>query len=116
VCPAMRPHTLGIVSMAVQPPGMPEAALLPQPGQVLDSWALSLPWASGRAFVVEVYGEAVQGEGKAPVEAVELHALFVLDQDGSRRAIDIYASAPTAGQLTAIRPALEHALESVELS
>ena len=106
---------LGVVSMAIQPPVEPEAALLPQPGQVLDSWALSLPWASGRAFVVEVYGEAVQGEGKAPVEAVEMHALFVLDQDGPRRAIDVYASAPTVDQLTALRPAFEHALESVEL-
>jgi hypothetical protein len=106
---------LGVVSMAIQPPVEPEAALLPQPGQVLDSWALSLAWASGRAFVVEVYGEAVQGEGKAPVETVEMHALFVLDQDGSRRAIDIYTSAPAANQLTAIRPAFEHALESVEL-
>lgn len=106
---------LGVMSVAVQPPVEPEAALLPQPGQVLDSWALSLSWASGRAFVVEVYGQAVQGEGKASVEAVEMHALFVLDRDGSRRAIDIYTSAPTADQLTALRPALEHALESVEL-
>jgi hypothetical protein len=106
---------LGVVAIAVQPPVEPEAALLPQPGQVLDSWALSLPWASGRAFVVEVYGEAVQGDGKAPVEAVEMHALFVLDQDGARRAIDICASAPTADRLNALRPAFEHALESVEL-
>jgi hypothetical protein len=92
-----------------------EAALLPQPAQVLETEAVELPWGSGRRFTVEVYGEAVEGAGQAPVQTVETHVLVVIEQNGVRRAIDVYAAAPSAGQLAEIEDVLQRALSSVAL-
>ena len=104
---------LGVAWVDVRPPQEPEAALLPQPAQVLHSEAVQLAWGSGRRFVVEIYGEAVQGQGRAPVEAVEIHTLIVVERDGARRAYDVYVSAPTQEQLVVLEPLLAHALESI---
>jgi hypothetical protein len=106
---------LGVQWANLQPPQEPEAALLPQPAQVIESGPVQLAWGSGRWFVVEVYGEAVQGQGRAPVEAVEIHTLIVVERNGARRAYDVYASAPTREQLLILEPVLDHALESVVL-
>ncbi len=106
---------LGVQWLDLQPPMQAEAALLPQPAQILDSEPVELAWGSGRRFTVEVYGEAVEGEGKAPVEAVETHVLVVVELSGGRRAFDVYIGAPDAEQLASLEPVLRRALESVAL-
>ena len=63
--------------------------------------------------MVEVYGEAVQGGGQAPVEAVEIHTLIVVEREGTRRAYDVYVSAPMQEHLVVLEPLLAHALESL---
>lgn len=106
---------LGVRWADLEPPQEAEAALLPQPAQVLDAEPVELTWGSGRRFTVEVYGQAVEGAGQAPVEAVETHVLVVVERDGARRAIDVYAGAPSAGELAGLESVLERALASVVL-
>ncbi|MBC7258964.1 MAG: hypothetical protein H5T65_06925 [Chloroflexi bacterium] len=106
---------LGVAWADLQPPVEAETLLLPQPAQILDSEPAELSWGKGRRFTVEVYGEAVQGEGKAAVKAVETHVLVVIQQDGARRAFDIYISAPDAEQLASLSAALQRALTSAAL-
>lgn len=106
---------LGVGWADLQPPMQAEAALLPQPAQILDSEPVELDWGSGRRFTLEVYGEAVEGEGKAPVKAVETHILVVVELAGGRRAFDIYVSAPDAEQLATLEPMLQRALASAAL-
>ncbi len=55
------------------------------------------------------------GDAPAPVEAVETHALAVIQQGDGRRAFDFYASAPTTEQLTTLEIALQHVLDSATL-
>jgi hypothetical protein len=76
---------------------------------------LQLPWSEARRFVVEVYGEAPEGGGRAPVVSVEAHVLAVIDVEGERHGIDIYAAAPDAQELTTLEPMLRQALKTVEL-
>ena len=104
---------LGVRSAMLEPPQEPEAVLLPQPAQVLDAQPVELVWGSGRRFTVEVYGEAEEGTGQAPVESVETHVLVVIERDGARWAIDVYTQAPSAGQLAEIEDVLQRALASV---
>jgi hypothetical protein len=106
---------LGVRWLDLAPPQEPEAALLPQPAQILDSEPVDLAWGSGRRFTVEVYGEAEQGAGRAPVQAVEAHVLVVVELDGVRRAFDIYATAPGVEELPGLDPILHRALDSVLL-
>jgi hypothetical protein len=106
---------LGVRWADLEPPQEPEAALLPQPAQILESQPMELPWGSGRQFTVEVYGEAEEGAGQAPVESVETHVLVVVERDGARRAIDVYTQASSAGQLAEIEDVLQRALPSVVL-
>jgi hypothetical protein len=104
---------LGVAWADLEAPQEVEAVMLPQPALVLDAEPVELPWGSGRRFTVEVYGEAAEGEGQAPVEAVEAHVLVVVDQGGTRRAFDVYAGAPSAEQLAALEPVLQRASTSV---
>ena len=106
---------LGVQWADLEPPQEPEAVLLPQPAQILESVPVQLPWSDARRFVVEVYGEAPQGGGKAPVISVEAHVLALVDLGRARRAIDIYAAAPDAQELARLEPILQRALTSVEL-
>ncbi len=106
---------LGVQWADLEPPQEPEAALLPQPAQILESQPMELPWGSGRQFTVEVYGEAEEGAGQAPVQSVEIHVLVVVERDGARRAIDVYTQASSAGQLAEIEDVLQRALTSVML-
>ncbi len=110
--PALR---LGVRWAELKPPQEPEAAVLPKSAQTLESVPVQLPWASARRFVVEVYGEAQEGGGQAPVTSVEAHVLAVIETDGGRRAIDVYTAAPDAQVLTTLEPVLHRAITSVAL-
>jgi len=99
----------------LEPPMEMEAALLPKPAQILESTPIDLGWAEGRHFTLEVYGTGT-GEGdKAPVESVETHVLFAVDQDGARLGLDFYASAPDGKALENLEPALQHMLSTAVL-
>jgi hypothetical protein len=85
--------------------------LLPQPAQIIDSQEVTLSWAKGRSFTIEVYAPATGGE-KAPVQSVERHTIVVVEQDGFRRAFDLYAVAPTQEELASLVPSLQHILDT----
>ena len=102
---------IGVNWVDLQPPAEAEPALLPNHAQTLSSVPVELAWGQGRQFTVEVYAPAAQGsDAKAPVESVEIHTVVVLANQEARRAFDLYARAPTAGELEALRPALNHML------
>jgi hypothetical protein len=108
---------VGVAWMDLEPPVIPEAAMLPKGAQILDSEEVTLGWGNGRRFLLEVYAEDAQATGgKAPVQAVELHTLVVVELDGARRAFDLYASAPTASELDALKPVLRHMLDTSALA
>lgn len=106
---------LGVKSIVQEPSQEPEAGLLPEPSQILESKPVELEWGSGRRVLLEVYGEAPAAGGLAPVTSVEMHVLALLEQGTGRQAIDIYISAPKAEDLVALEPVLDRALESVVL-
>jgi hypothetical protein len=106
---------LGVQWADLEPPQEPEAALLPKPATTLESHPVDLGWGSGRWFTVQVFAEAAEGAGQAPVVAVENHVLVVVQRDGARRAIDVYASAPTGEQLAGLDAAFQRAMASVVL-
>ncbi|MFN2230337.1 MAG: hypothetical protein ACK2VA_11255 [Anaerolineae bacterium] len=105
---------LGIRWATLQPPQEAEAALLPAPAQVLQSDPLALSWGSGRLVTLEVYATAPV-DGKAAVQSVERHALVVIEQNGARRAFDLYAVAPTQEALEGLDPLLQHMLDTSKL-
>lgn len=109
------PWRLGVRWVDLEPPQEPEAALLPQPAQILTSEPVELAWGSGRRFTVEVYGEAEEGAGQAPVQSLEIHVLVVVERDGGRRAYDIFVGAPDAQRLRNLESTLQHVLTSVVL-
>ena len=91
--------------------------MLPQDAQILESRAVALSWGEGRSFSVEVYGQAAQGAGeKAPVQAVELHTLFAIERGDARWGVDLYASAPTFHELSALVAVLQHMLDTSVLA
>lgn len=105
---------VGVAWADLQPPQEPEAALLPENAQIVDSVLVDLAWGQGRQFLVEVYGEAPQeGDQQAPVVSVETHVLVVVTQDSGRVAYDFFATAPTLEQLESIEPILHQMLASV---
>ncbi len=107
---------VGVNWVVLEPPMEPEAALLPQPAQILESEPVDLAWSNGRRFTLEVYERATEGgEAKAPVRAFETHVLLTIMDGDKRRAIDFYASAPTEAQLATLEPTLQHILASVKL-
>ncbi len=107
---------VGFNWVTLEPPMEPEAALLPQPAQILDSEPVDLAWSNGRRFTLEVYEEAMpEGETKAPVLAFEAHVLLTVGEGEERRAVDFYASASTEAQLATLESTLQHMLASVKL-
>ncbi|MDF1514940.1 MAG: hypothetical protein P1S60_14110 [Anaerolineae bacterium] len=105
---------IGVNWVDLQAPQEPEAALLPNHSQILDSEEVDLVWGQGRSFTLEVYAPAAQdGDTQAPVESVEQHLIIVLEQDGGRRAYDFYAAATTAEQLDVVMPVYRHLLGSI---
>jgi hypothetical protein len=91
----------------------PEVALLPAPSQTLYSEDVTLNWGQGRRFLLEVYTVDAQGDdAKAPVTSVEMHVLVVVDQEGTRRAFDLYARGPSMEQMGALDPLLQRALDT----
>lgn len=108
---------VGVDWMDLEPPAIPEAAMLPSHSQTLISEEVTLGWGNGRNFLLEVYEEAAQGaDEKAPVQAVELHTLIIVDRGDARRGFDLYASAPTVGDLDVLRPVLQHMLDTSTLA
>ncbi|MFP3897642.1 MAG: DUF3828 domain-containing protein [Anaerolineales bacterium] len=107
----------GVNVAALEPPMEAEAVLLPEPAQALASEPMELDWAQGaRSFTIEVYGPAPQGsDEKAPVEAVQKHVLATVHEDGQRTGIDLYVSAPSMRDLSALEPLLETVLRSAQL-
>jgi hypothetical protein len=104
---------VGVRWADLEPLQEPEAVLLPRPSQVLSSEPAAMPWGSGRRVTVEVYGEAAAGEAQVPVEAVESHVLVVVEQNGARRAIDVYIGAPSAERLANLEDVLQRTASSV---
>jgi len=49
------------------------------------------------------------------VASVEAHVLAAVEEDGGRRAIDVYAAAPSALELTMLDAILQHAMKTLEL-
>ena len=92
------------VSWADAGQGREPTAMLPAGAVSLDATPIELPWGKGMVYTVQVVA------GK--VTAIEAHAIIRL---GSKRDYDFYASAPTQEDLTALRPILQHMLESVAL-
>jgi len=103
---------IGAARRALDPPEEAEAVMLPGPSQVLDSQVVSTPWGEGRRVTLEVYAEAKEGEGQAPVISVETHILVTRSFDGQREALDLFARARDMEGLEALEPALRLALES----
>lgn len=99
--------------VGLEPPMELEAAMLPKPGQILDSTPIDLGWADGRRFTLEVYGAGTEeGDAQAPVEWVETHVLVTVDQDDARLGLDFYASALDAEALDTLEPAFQHMLDT----
>lgn len=108
---------LGVRWVDLQPPQEAESVLLPQHAQIVQSEDIDLAWGSGRLFTVEVFGSASQGnDTQASVHSVEMHAIIVVSQDGTRRAYDLYAVAPDAEQMAAQEPVLRHLLNTAMLA
>ena len=109
--PEVEGQRVGLAWAELQPPAEPEAALLPAGAGILSSEPAAVSWGQARRVTVEVYGPA-EGEGQAPVAAVETHVLVVTTEGGLRRGYDFYASAPTAGDLEALQPVLDAMIQS----
>jgi hypothetical protein len=108
---------IGIKWADIQPPMEPEAMMLPNHSQTLQSEPVELDWGNGRRFTVEVYGPAIQGgDTQAPVQSVETHILVIASQGDARRAFDFYASGRTTEQITSLEPALQRVLDSATLT
>ncbi len=101
---------VGVKWADLQPPQEIEAAMLPVPAVVLSSQPVTANWGDGRWFTVAVYGTGNS------FQTVEAHVLFVLQQNGVRRALDLYAVAPDEAQLAAQQPVLQRMLTSARLS
>ena len=85
----------------LQPSQEVEAAMLPASAVVLSSQPVTAEWGDGRSFTVAVYGTGNQ------IQSVEAHMLFVLERNGGRCALDLYAVAPDEAQLAAQQVILE---------
>jgi hypothetical protein len=103
---------LALNGVEIEPPMEPEATMLPNPAQIVESQPVDLGWAKGRRFTLEVYASAAQGDGKAPVESVQTHVLVTLDQGEKRLGLDFYAVAPSAEALKELEPALQRMLDT----
>jgi len=105
---------IGMNWVDLQAPQEPEAALLPNHSQILDSEEVDLTWGQGRSFMLEVYAPAAQGEDtQSPVASVEQHLIVVMGQNGERRAYDFYASAKSTEQLDIMMPVYHHLMGSI---
>jgi hypothetical protein len=102
------PVRLGLRWADVEPPAEVEAVLLPQLAVVQGAEPLETAWGSGRLYTVAVYDASGQGL----IQAVEEHAIIVVARGGTRRAYDLYASAPSDANLATLRPTLVHMVES----
>ena len=106
---------VGVNWAYLEPPLEMEAALLPQPAQILAAEPMATALGEGRTFTLETYGEAAPSDGndaKAPVQTVETHVLVAVEQNGQRLGVDFYASAPTAEQLAELDDALQVLISS----
>jgi hypothetical protein len=108
---------LGVNWIELEPPVEPEVALLPAPSQTLYSENVTLSWGQGRRFLLEVYAPDAQGgDTKAPVTSVEMHVLAIVDQEGTRRAFDMYVSGPSMEEMGALDPLLQRVLDTSMLA
>jgi hypothetical protein len=110
---------LGVNGVGLEPPMEPEAVLLPNHAQILDAVPIQLAWGEGRRFLLERYAPAAESDGaevKAPIEAVEMHALSVIELDGESLGLDLYASAPTAEALAGMEPLFQHVLATAQVT
>ncbi len=99
---------LGFKWADVPPPGEVEAAMLPQPSQMLDAQPFELGWGSGRSYVLETYDSSGNGQRAT----VENHIIVVVSKGGTRYAYDFYAVGKTPEELQAVQPLLQHMVES----
>ena len=83
--------------------------MLPNLALSLSAEDLTLPWGKGQVITVQLANAAAEG---ASVAGFESHAIIRL---GDKLDYDFYASAPTQDELPALRPILQHMLESVAL-
>ena len=91
-----------------------EAAMLPGPSEVLSMEPVDLGLGTGRRFLVNVFGPAIEGsDAQAPVDSVETHILVTLEQAGKRLAYDFYAAGADAEQLAQAEAVLEHLVQTL---
>ncbi len=98
---------LGARWLDLAPPQEIEAAMLPGSSVVLSSQPFDVEWGSGNMVTVAVYGP------NAEITAVETHALFTVQQDGKRWALDVFTVSPDEAQQIALQPILQHAVETL---
>jgi hypothetical protein len=108
---------LGVRWADLQPPQEAEPVLLPQPAQIVQAEDIDLPWGGGRLLTVEVLGTASPGDDdRAPIRSVEMHAILIASGNGTRRAYDLYATAPDAAQMDSLGLVLRHAIDTAALA
>jgi hypothetical protein len=94
----------------------PEAVMLPENTQILDSRELDVAWGRARQFDIEVYEQPLGvGETRAPVASVERHVLVVVPGE-TRRVYDLYAAAPAEQALVPALPVLDQMVASSQLA
>ena len=108
--------SVGVRWAELEPPMEAEAVLLPEQSLVLESEAVTLAWGDGRTFIVETYATLPEeGTDQAAVQSVEKHTIVVACSNGSRLAIDLYATAEDVETLSSIEPILEDVVNSSTL-
>jgi hypothetical protein len=104
---------VGVKWEDLNPPQEPEAALLPEDAQIIETSEVDLSIGAGRRFLMSRYGPAVEGgDEQAPVESVHIHVLVTQTGD-VRRGFDFYAIAPDENTLPEVKSVLEHLLETI---
>ncbi|MCL5997127.1 MAG: hypothetical protein M1546_13880 [Chloroflexi bacterium] len=94
-------------------PGWEETAMLPIHAVMIAAATepVDQGWGQSRTYTLKVTGPAPVG-GSAAVQSVETHMIV----RAGTRAYDLYASARSHSELTALMPALQHMVASVQLT
>jgi hypothetical protein len=110
---------VGLKWSDIEPPLLPEAAMLPRNAVTLIAEPIAMSWGTGQRYTVEVYAPAQPSQGAEAtptVLSVETHILIVVQREQGRRVYDLYASASTAGELATLEPVLWRMLSSAQPS
>ncbi len=109
-------HRLALNGVELEPPMEPEALMLPNDAQIIESQPIDLGWAKGRRFTLEVYASAAQQGEEAAVESVQTHTLITIAQGEKRLGLDFYTVAPSIEGLQELEPVLQRMLDTAQLA